>query len=126
MSNELPFEIPGDSEFVRGMRLTPAEVEVLDRYIAVIEKAAKNPVDFARSDVVAFTPVALLVVAVAQFAYQVYCDYGKAMVTPGDIQVQWKAIARRLAELDANGDAALGVDSYAKLRRGLMAARQDK
>jgi hypothetical protein len=126
MNNELPFRIPDDPEFVRGMRLTSAEVEVLGRYIDLIEKAAKNPVDFARSQAVAFTPGAMLVVAVAQFAYQVYCDYGKATVTPQDIQYQWKAIAKRLAEIEARGEGAVDVDTYARLRRGLLAARQSK
>jgi hypothetical protein len=124
ISSELPFRIPDDPEFVRGMRLTQAEVDALDRYIGIIEQAAKNPVDFARSDAVAFTPGALLVVAVARFAYQVYCDYGKAAVTPQDIQFQWKEIAKELAEIESGGLDAVGLDTYAKLRRGLVASRR--
>jgi hypothetical protein len=126
MANEPPFRIPDERELVRGMRLTPAEIDVLDRYIGIIEQAAKNPVEFARSEVVAFTPVALLVVAVARFAYQVYCDYGKAMVTPEMIQTQWASIAKELVRIESAGVDALGIDSYAKLRKGLMAAKSGR
>lgn len=126
MSNELPFEIPTEDDFVRGMRLTAQEVEVLDRYINLMEQASKNPADFVRTEAAAFTPGALLVVAVARFAYQVYCDYGKAMVTPEMIQSQWKDIAKELAAIESRGEQALGLDSYARLRKGLLAAKRER
>lgn len=126
MSEKLPFEIPDGEKFVSGMQLTTAEIDLLSRYLDVMEQADKHPEEFLRSEAAAFTPGALLVVAVAEFAYRVYCDYGKAMVTPEMIQSQWKKIAKELASIEAGGEAALGVNSYARMRKGLLAAKKQR
>lgn len=126
VSEKLPFEIPDSDQFVRGMQLTAAEIDVLSKYLDVMEQADKHPEEFLRSEAAAFTPGALLVVAVAEFAYRVYCDYGKAMVTPEMIQTQWKKIARELAAIESGGEAALGLGSYARMRKGLLAAKKQR
>lgn len=112
------------SSFIEGMKLTPQEIDALDRYVGVIEEAAKNRVDFARSDRVAFTPGAMLVVAVAEFAYRVYRDYGQVALTPEDLQVHFKSIARELAELEAGVEESVGIDAFARLRKQLVAAKK--
>jgi hypothetical protein len=61
-------EEQADDTFVHGMGLTEAEIDALDRYIGLMEQATKNPKDFARSEAVAFTPRAMLAIAVAEFA----------------------------------------------------------
>lgn len=112
------------SDFIEGMRLNAREIDALDRYVGLIEKAAKNRLDFVKSDEVAFTPGALLAVAVARFAYEVYQDYGSVALTPEDIQMHFKSIAQEMAELESMGEEALTLDRYAKFRRDLMAAKR--
>lgn len=113
-----------ESTFVQGMRLTPREIDVLERHVGMIEQAAKNRMDFLKGDVVAFTPGALLAVAVARFAYEVYRDYGSVALRPEDLQMHFKSIAQELVELETNGEEALSLDVYARLRRDLVAAKK--
>lgn len=112
------------SSFVEGMRLTSREIDVLDKYVGMIEQATKSRVDFANSGQVAFTPGALLAVAVARFAYQVYRDYGSVALSPEEIQAEFKTIARELAELEAGGPEAMNLDTYARFRKDLMSSRK--
>ena len=116
--------MPDNPDFVQGMRLSPREIDVLERYVGVIEQATKNRMEFVKSELVAFTPGALLVVAVANFAYRVYQDYGSQALTPEDLQVHFKSVASELAELESRGDEALTLDTYARFRKELMAAKR--
>jgi hypothetical protein len=117
-------EEQADDTFVHGMGLTEAEIDALDRYIGLMEQATKNPKDFARSEAVAFTPGAMLAIAVAEFAYRVYRDYGRGVVIQAQLQAEWRAIAQQLATLEEGGEEALGVDTYARLRKALAAAKR--
>lgn len=112
------------SNFIEGMRLSPDEISALDRYVGIIEQATKNRVEFSNSGQVAFTPGALLVVAVAEFAYRVYRDYGQVALTPEDLQVHFKSVARELAELEAGVEESAGLDAFARLRKQLVAAKK--
>ena len=115
-----------DSTFVKGMKLTPSEIAVLDRYVNLIEQADKNPLEFVASNRVAFTPVAMLVIALAKFAYDVYQDYGKVAISPEELQMHFKSIAKKLADLESGGEESLSLDTYARLRRELVGAKSAK
>jgi hypothetical protein len=115
-----------DATFFKGMKLTQAEISILDRYVGIIEQAQKNRVDFYRSGTVAFTPGAMLVIAVAKFVYDVYQDYGSIAITPEDIQRQFKSIAKELAELESRGTDAPSADIYARFRQELLATKKPK
>lgn len=108
------------------MRLTPAEVRALERYVGMIERASKSKLDFLGSGEVAFTPGAMLAVAVANFAYEVYKDYGHVALTPEDIQMHFKSVAKELAALEARGEDAPSLDIYARFRRDLMASKKSR
>jgi hypothetical protein len=124
--NQEEKKMSDESTFISGMRLTQAEVAALDRYVSMIEQAEKNRLGFINSGQVAFTPGALLAIAVAKFVYEVYQDYGKVALGPEEFQRHFKTIARELAELESMGEESLSLDVYARLRKELMAARQTK
>ena len=74
----------------------------------------------------AFTPGALLVVAVADFAYELYKDYHKgSSFTDEEFAVEFKNVARELAELEARGEVAPSLDVYARFRRDLREWRRE-
>ncbi len=113
-------------DFIRNMRLSRQELDVVDRYVGIIEQATKSRLDFIRDGggQVAWTPGALLVVAVAKFAYDVYQDYGKVAVSPDDFQLHFKSIARELAALEQAGEDSVGLDTFARLRADLLDAKK--
>ena len=113
-----------DSTFVSGMKLTQAEVDGLDRFVRTIEEATNNRLGFVNSDTVAFTPGALLAVAVAKFVYDVYQDYGVVAISREEFQAQFKSIAKELADLESAGEESLSLDTYARFRRDLAAAKK--
>ena len=113
-----------EETFLKRMQLTKDEIAALDRYVGFIEQARKNPVDFIQGGSVAFTPGALLVVAVAHFAYELYKDYHKgSSFTDEEFAVEFKNVARELAELEARGEVAPSLDVYARFRRDLRESR---
>lgn len=118
--------MPEEASLFSTMKLSPMEISALDRHVSLIEQANKNRLDFLRSDAVAFTPGALLAVAVARFAYQVYQDYGRVAMSPEDIQSHFKDVARELAELEAGGEDSLSLDIYSRFRRDLVAAKKGR
>lgn len=113
-----------DSDFVTGMRLSSQEIDVLGKYVEMMEQATKDKLGFADSGAVAFTPGALLVVAVAKFVYDVYQDYGKVALSARDLQSHFKSVANELAELESVDKGSLSLDTYAKFRKDLMEAKR--
>lgn len=110
--------------FFKDMKLTKNEIQTFEKYVGVMERAQKNSVEFINSEALAFTPAALLVVAVAKFVYDVYQDYGAVATDPREFQTHFKSIIKdlnRLEELD--GDVP-SLDVYARLRKTLIAAKK--
>lgn len=114
-----------NSNFVRDMKLTQRELDVVDRYVGIIEQATKNKLDFIGGGTVAWTPGALLVVAVAKFAYDVYQDYGKVAVSREEFQSHFKSIAKELSALEAAGEDSLSLDTFSRLRNDLLLSKKD-
>lgn len=114
------------TDFIKGMNLTKGEIDTVERYMGLIEQADKNKLEFLNSNQVAFTPAALLVVAVAKFAYDVYQDYGSVAVDPDTFQQQFKLIAQELHRIECVSDDLPGLDVYASLREELIAAKNSR
>lgn len=110
--------------FIKTMNLSREELDTVERYMGLIEQANKNSLEFLGSERIKFTPAALLVVAVAKFAYDVYQDYGKVAMEPTDFQRQFKRIAQELHRLESVSDDLPRLDIYARLREELIAARK--
>src|SRR5438128_6314918 len=106
-------------DFIRGMNLTKEEIETLERHLDILERANKNSAEFLSSGQARFTPVALLVVAVAKFVYDVYQDYGAMARDPREFQDQFKRIVKELRRIEDAGDDLPGLDVYARLRADL-------
>ena len=126
--NNLTFNIMSylrNPDFIKGMNLSKVEIETFERYVDLIEKAQKNSVEFFNDkERLAFTPAALLVVAVAKFAYDVYQDYGVVARTPAEFQVHFKKVIQELCEIEAmSEEGAPNLDTYAKLRKDLLDAK---
>lgn len=113
------------NEFFQEMNLSKSEIETFEKYVSIIEKAQKNSVEFINTDVLAFTPGALLVVAVAKFAYDVYQDYGAVAVDPREFQMHFKGIIKELNELENMDLDSPSLDIYTRLRKDLILAKKD-
>ncbi len=111
-------------EFIKGMNLNREEIATFEKYISLLEKAEKNPMDFLGGRELAFTPGALLVVAVARFAYQVYRDYGALSVNTAEFQVQFRDVIRKLTEIESMAEDFPSLDIYARLREDLASIRK--
>lgn len=107
-----------NKDFFKGMKLTPEEIRTFEKYIDVIEDASKGGVNFLRSpEVLAWTPGALLVVAVAKFVYDVYQDYGVIDQTQ-DLQIAMNNMIDDLNALEKSGGKdAPNLKSFAKVRK---------
>ncbi len=114
-------------EFIKGMNLSKAEIDTFERYVDLIEKAEKNSVAFFHdADQLAFTPAALLVVAVAKFAYDVYQDYGHSVVNASDFQAHFKGVIKELCRIEEMSDkGAPSLDTFAQLRKDLLEAKKN-
>lgn len=112
------------NDFFKDMKLSRQEIETFEKYVTTIEKAQKNGVEFLNADVLAFTPAALLVVAVAKFAYDVYQDYGTIAADPHDFQVHFKSIIKELSALESMDQDSPSLDTYARLRKDLICAKK--
>jgi hypothetical protein len=117
-------ETTNRQEFFKEMNLTKSEINTFEKYVTLIESAQKNGVEFLNSEVLAFTPAALLVVAVAKFAYDVYQDYGVIARDPKDFAVHFKNIIKELSKLEDLDDDAPSLDTYARLRQDLLIAKK--
>lgn len=112
--------------FMKSMNLSSEEISTFEKYVNLIERAEKNSVDFFKDkDTLAFTPAALLVVAVAKFAYDVYQDYGRIAADPADFQVHFKRVIKQLHQFESASDNAPSLDSYAIMRQELLVAKKE-
>ena len=111
-------------EFIKGMNLNRDEIATFEKYISLLEKAEKHPSEFLSGQALAFTPAALLVVAVAEFVYQVYRDYGSVAVNAAEFQVRFRDVIRKLNKLESMSEDYPSLDIYAQLREDIAALRK--
>jgi hypothetical protein len=115
------------AEFFSTMNLTPQEIQTFEKYVNLIEKAEKNGVNFVHeSELKAFTPAGLLVVAVARFVYDVVRDYGGFLIDQEqpDFQLIMKGIIKELGNIENSDGDAPSLDVFASVRRDLALSRK--
>lgn len=106
-------------DFIKGLNLNKEEIATLERFVDLVEKAQKDRFQFFRGQEVAFTPGALLAVAVAKFVYDVYQDYGRVAVDITTFQKHFKEVIGELREIEEMTGESGSLDTYSKLRKDL-------
>jgi hypothetical protein len=109
------------------MNLTREEIQTFEKYVNLIEQAEKNGISFiGEAQRQAFTPGALLAVAVARFVYDVVRDYGGFVIAQEqtDFQSAMKGIIKDLHEFDSSTEDAPTLDIFAKVRRDLAISKK--
>jgi hypothetical protein len=116
-----------ETGFIEKMNLSREEIATFEKYVDMMENAEKNGIKFMNDpSVLAFTPGALLFVAVAKFVYDVYQDYGAIAANPTDLQVNFKQIIKQLHVLENATEDAPSMDAYSAMRREIMSAKKNR
>jgi hypothetical protein len=114
-------------EFIKGMKLTKAELKSFEELINQLELAAKDPVSFQRTGgSVAFTPGAALAIAVAKFAYDVYKDYKNSWI-PGDKEFEliFKDMIQGYHKLKSGQKlSAAKLSAFSDMRKAVLKAQK--
>lgn len=111
--------------WIREIKLSRDEIATLEKYVNVIERADKSKVDFlsSGSSEFKFTPLAMLVLAVVRFVYDVYRDYGSKAFEQTEFPHVLKDVVQSLRKIESLSADNPSLDIYAKLRRDLAEAQ---